>query len=375
MSDGKDRIGSAVATLSDPMIDAAGDKRRRPRAVLRALVAATVLAWASPLSAADDENTRYDGLDQPMRELLYNSTTAMVARLNLPQLRHDQLVEMVNGAFDPATLAILRTDNNFDKTVEEFIGGPAGIAGALSEAKYEQMTLVMFQYFGSVQGLGALPLGVDLPDAAWLFAKALLEEIFAQGGFKLTLNRRSNYVQINPAGATLPGVDYSASVKETVLLGLAQPTGTPAFAFVSPMNNELKAVMGSVSDYGNIGPTLANADYIGGYIVSGSRPEIHLYARFASADTAGKVKATYDAGWVQQLAKTDQNDKSEAEGKTLFVMRSMMTGGEFDRRIQRATEMTVFNNVVRIDLDTTDLRTITTAVVDRYFRQPPAPPK
>ncbi len=52
-------------------------------------------------------------------------------------------------------------------------------------------------------------------------------------------------------------------------------------------------------------------------------------------------------------------------------MRSMITGGEFERRIQSATEMTVFGNVVRLDLDTADLRTITTAIVDLYMRQPP----
>jgi hypothetical protein len=350
-----------------------GDGRhpgRRARGALRALALAASLAWVTPLAAADDENTRIDGLNQEMRQLLYNSTTSLVARLDLKRLGHDALLQMFTGAFDPDALAILRRSQpDFDKTVDSWIAIPSNVAAGLIDVKYEALTVVVSQYFGSVVGFGVLALGFNMDDIAWIPAKAALETVFELTGFDLALDRRSDYVLLKAAGDSLTGVDYSGAVKDTVLLGLSQPTGMPAFAFVSPVNNDLRAILGSVTDYGNIGPGLGQADYIGGYIVTGGRPEIHIYARFASETTASNIKAAYDAGTTAQIAKADQTDKDEAEGKAMFIMESTITGGEFERRMQRAMAMTAFGNVLRLDLDTVDLRTITGAFIDRYIRK------
>jgi hypothetical protein len=60
-----------------------------------------------------------------------------------------------------------------------------------------------------------------------------------------------------------------------------------------------------------------------------------------------------------------------AAGTEVIVMKSAITAGEFIGRIKNASAATVFGRVLRFDLDTTDLRDITGAVIDRYFKQPP----
>src|SRR5262249_10149578 len=72
-----------------------------------------------------------------------------------------------------------------------------------------------------------------------------------------------------------------------------------------------------------------------------------------------------------RIASARATDEAEAQGKTILVMRSVLTGEETERRIADATALTVFGNVVRLDLDTVRLREITTTLIERYYRKPP----
>ena len=220
---------------------------------------------------------------------------------------------------------------------------------------------------------GALPLGFKVDDATFALAKLALEGAFSAGGLSVELTRRGDYVLIHTAGTGLAPLDHSQTTEDTILLGLRQANGTPAASFVSPVDDAIRAELTSaLSDAPALAAAIGQADYIGGYIVAGGRPEVHVYVRYGGEEKANSVKALYDQYWQQQISTADTNDKAEAEGKTLFVTESYITNGDMMRRLAAATGVTVFGGILKLDLDTVALRQITNTLVDRFFRAPPA---
>ena len=103
--------------------------------------------------------------------------------------------------------------------------------------------------------------------------------------------------------------------------------------------------------------------------MTGPNPQVHVYVRYGSEEKAGSVKALYDQAWQQAVAEADKEDADSNASDTKDV--PYISTGEMTRRIAAAMPVTVFNGIVKLDLDTVALRQITGAVVDRYFRVPP----
>ena len=341
-------------------------KRRRIISIVHGLALGAALAWSGQ-AAAEDENTRIDGLDATVRGMLYNSSTSVVARLDLPQLGHDQLIQTIHGMFDPGQYAIFVSATQDFSTVLDAYLKPSAAASGLATLGYTTMTFVFELAQGGIP-YAALP--VQLDDTGFTMAKTPIETALGAGGFKAEVTHPDNaYVLIGPPGSgTAVPPPHSQAVEDAVLLGLQQPAGTPAISFVSPLDDGLKA---QIAAGGATSPELAaaigQADYIGGYVIVGARPEIHLYVRYSGDDKANSVKALYDAAWQKQIAAADKSDQDNAVA--MIKELRYIGDGEMARRLVAAMPLTVFNGIVKLDLTTVALQQITGAFVDRFYRK------
>src|SRR5690606_34385712 len=129
---------------------------------------------------------------------------------------------------------------------------------------------------------------------------------------EVSLTRRETYVLIHLPNAGLPAHGRSGEVERVVTTGLMQSTAAAALSFASPTSNETVRAYLTSPQYGTgeLGTALVEADYVGGYRVSGGRPELHFYARFVSRERADQVKAIYDKVWAEQIAKAIEQDKA-----------------------------------------------------------------
>jgi hypothetical protein len=323
--------------------------------------------FAGPVAAQD-----VDGLNDDLRESFYNSTTTLVTRLELSALSLPTVMQTFHGMFDPDSLAIARQSQaNFDKQIENMVSGVTGLASALTAIDYTRLTVVALSYQNEPKVFGALPLGFEMNDTAFDAAKFGIEGAFSSNGFAVELTRRGEYVLIHLPNAGLPPAAHGVEIQNAVISGLTQPPATAAIAFAAPTTDYVRSALGmSPGASGDMGRVLGDADYLGGYVVTGARPELHLYARFSGDEKAKAVKAIYDKAWEQQMADARTADKQHeqdiADGKITtvwYINNETMFG-----RIRAASEMTVFGGVVLLDLDTPDLHQITGALVDGYLR-------
>jgi hypothetical protein len=336
--------------------------------------AAALALWLAAAAAGPASGEEPDGLGRDLRESLYNQRTAAVVVANLPALQHDPLMQTFRGMFDPASLDIVRAkDKNFEKRLEKQIAGVAALAGGLTRAKYERATVVVLEYSG-MKPFAALPLGFDMNDEAFMAAKFVLEGIVSAAKFELELTRRGDYVLAHPPGVGLAPAEHSAEVERMILLGLEQASGQWAVNFASPNSEYVRSMLAAWLP-GELGGALGAAGYLGGHLVGGERPELHLYARFAGEEQAAGVKALYDRLWQDEIAKAAAEDaaeeKAKAEGKFVFTLDAYISRETMMRRLAEASGTSAFGKVVLLDLDTADLRQITGALVDRYWRPGP----
>jgi hypothetical protein len=182
--------------------------------------------------------------------------------------------------------------------------------------------------------------------------------------------QKGDYALIGNAKTPLPTLPHVQSIEDTILLALQQPQGTPAVVFVSPVDDALRAQLASGgASAPEFAAAIGQADYIGGYLVTGFNPQIHLYVRYSSEATAGNIKAMYDKAWQEQIARADKED---ADNKAAFLKEvSYISTGEMTRRVQAAMPVKAFGGIVMLDLDTIALRQITGAVIERYYRKMP----
>jgi hypothetical protein len=368
---GCDRIARSSAGVGGCVMRAGKGKAfAMGAAVFVALALATTVEAADP--SPPDANNHIDGLNADIRESFYTSATSLVAKLDLTQLGNSALMQTLHGmvASDKFAL-VLGQDPTFDSSIESIIAGPASVADALVAASVSQATVVDLSYMGD-QVFMAVPLGFKADPATFALAKAPLEAAFAFGGVPVELTPRDDYALVHQPGAGLPPLSHSQGIEDTVLLGLNQANGNPALSFVSPVNDQVRALIASAgSDAKDIAGAISQADYFGGYLIGGPNPEIHLYFRYSSEATANQVKATYDNYWKQAIADADAEDQAEAAGNTILVFDSAITGGEFMRRLADGAAGTVFNTSFKLDLSTFNLREITGAFVDRFYAKPP----
>ena len=340
------------------------------KAVFGALIVAAALCGGV---AAQDA----DYLNDDLRDSFYNAETAMLATVRTPGAGTQPIMQAFLGMFDAEPLEVVRKAvRDFDGSIRKMLVGYTALADALAVTNYERMTVVGFSGAGF---FSALDMGPDIEDFAFDAAKTALEAVFQTNGFEVSLTRRENYVLIHMPNAGLPAAERSREVERVVMTGLLQSTAAAAIAFTSPTSNETVRAYLTSPQYGTgeLGNALVEADYVGGYLVSGGRPELHLYARFVSKDRADAVKAIYDKVWGEQIAKAIDQDKAiekaneEAKVKGGIINNYYISLETLYRRIATASEATVFDNTFQIVLDTADLRQITGAAVDRFYR--PAP--
>ncbi len=341
---------------------------------MKAMLGALVIAGAFCRSVAAQD---IDGISEDLRDSFYNAQTAMVATVRTPRAGTQAIMQAFLGMFDAEPLAVARKAvKDFDGSIRKMFGGYTALADGLALANYGNMTVVGFSGAGV---FSALDMGPDVEDFAFDAAKSALETVFQTNGFEVSLTRRENYVLIHLPNAGLPAAERSAEVERAVTTGLMQSTAAAAVSFASPTSNETVRAYLTSPQYGTaeLGKALVEADYLGGYLVSGGRPELHLYARFVSKDRADAVKAVYERIWAEQIAKAIEQDKAtekaneEAKVKGGIIFNYYINLETLYRRIAAASEATVFNNTFQLALDTADLRQITGAAVDRFYR--PAP--
>lgn len=330
------------------------------------LAFAVALGWGGHV-VAQDASTPIDGLNADVRASLYNAGTSLVAKLDLTQLGHDRLLQTFHGLFDPTEYQyFLSNTTGSDAQLEQFLT-PTKAADALVAIEYKTLTVVVLQ---GMSPFAALLLGTNVDETTFAGAEIGIRGALTLLGLPVDVIQKGDYALVGNAKTPLPQLPHVQSIEDTVLLGLQQPQGAPAVSFVSPVDDALRAQLASGgANAPEFTAAIGQADYIGGYLVTGFNPQIHLYVRYSSEATAGNVKALYDKAWQQQIA---QADKEDADNKTAMLQEvSYISTGEMTRRIQAAMPVKVFGGIVMLDLDTIALRQITAAVIERYYRKVP----
>jgi hypothetical protein len=330
---------------------------------------ALLCALGDPLGAQE-----IDGLNAGLRKSFYNERTAIVAKLALPQLRQQPLLQTFYGFFDPASLGHIRgSSKNFDREIGEMIAGYTAVASGMVAANYTRATVVGIDNSG-FNLFAVVPLGMDMDDGAYAAAEFALGGVFSATGMPIEITRRQDFVLIHAPRAVPPAAEHSAEVERLVLTALEQPRVASAVAFAVQMTGYVRgAIASSAGGLGDFSQVLGQADYCGGYLVGGERPELHFYLRFGSEAAAANAQALYAQSWNQQIAAAfaaaEAQAKAEAAGEFVIKVDSWIDDPTLYRRLAAATSTTVFGNVLLLDLDTTDLREITGALVDRYYRK------
>jgi hypothetical protein len=330
----------------------------------------TAVSFGSPAWAQDR-----DGLNHTLREALYTEQTAFVATLKLAELTGDVLLRTVNGLFDPASLAIVNKEQK--DLAKQVLGQTASyttLASTLVGVKIASATLVGLDYNGR-RVFAALPLPEDLRGDAFTLAKSGLEAYFRATSLDVQLKDFDDQFLVHKAGAGLPEprLGYSANVEQAVLSALGQSRGTPSVSAVVPTSAAVRALLlsspGAANDFAK---AIGEADYVGGYAITGDRPELHLYARFSGEAKAKSVKEIYESSWNKQMADAKaadlQHEQDIKEGKIHTVW--YINNEEMFGRIRAGAPVTVFGNIVQLKLDTTSIHQITGALVDGYVRKP-----
>jgi hypothetical protein len=326
-------------------------------------------AFGSPLGAQE-----IDGLNADLRNSFYNEKTAFVAKLALPQLRHQPLLQTFYGLFNPASLGHVReSSKNFDREIGEMISGYTSVASGMVAANYTGATVIAIDNSG-FKVFAAVPLGMDMDDATYTAAEFALGGVFSATGIPIEITRRQDFVLIHAPNAGLPVAEHGAEVERLVLTALGQPRVASVVAFAVPMTDYVRrAIASSAGATGGFSQAFGQADYFGGYLIGGERPELHIYLHFGSEAAASNAQALFARSWDQQIsaafAAAEAQAKAEAAGEFVIKIDSWIDDPTLYRRVAAATSTTVFGNTLLLDLDTTDLREITGALVDRYYRK------
>jgi hypothetical protein len=329
---------------------------------------ALLCALGDPLGAQE-----IDGLNAGLRKSFYNERTAIVAKLALPQLRKQPLLQTFYGFFDPASLGHIRgSSKNFDREIGEMIAGYTAVASGMVAANYTRATVVGIDNSG-FNLFAVVPLGMDMDDAAYAAAEFALGGVFSATAMPIEITRRQDFVLIHAPRAVPPAAEHSAEVERLVLTALEQPRVASVVSFAVPMTSYISSAIASSGGMGDFSLVFGQADYLGGYLVGGERPELHFYLRFGNEAAASNAQALYAKSWDRQIAvafaAAEAQAKAEAAGEFVIKVDSWIDDPTLYRRLAAATSTTVFGNVLLLDLDTTDLREITGALVDRYYRK------
>jgi hypothetical protein len=329
------------------------------------LKSAAFLSLFTTLVAAPAAQDR-DGLNDQARASLYNAQTAMVLRLDASAVAPAVLKTTFEGMFDQEPLAVLRANQG---QWEPFILGTFTSANDLFDKigtafdRPRYATVVALEQGGAFQAFAAVPIGKMDDRAFGLAANALklvLDDVVAERRGELAIIRQ-------PAGK-LDAAPFDAAVQKSILDGLVQAPAGATVNVASPMSPLAKArVVQYATMIGAGAAELDFAKYVGGYVVTGPRPEFHFYAVFGTSDRAEAALKSYEAAWTALIKSAKQWDIDAAKPGAASI-KSAITWTELVTRLQTGLGARVFGTAFQLDLDTTDLRIITGAAVDRYVR-------
>jgi hypothetical protein len=331
-------------------------------------------AWAAVSSGSPAWAQDRDGLNAELKGLLYTEKTTFVATLDLQALTGDVLLRTLNGFFDPASLAIVQKQQpGYAQQALGQVTAYTTLASTLLTADISSATLVGLDHQGT-RIFAALPLPEEYR-VLFSAGKAPLELAFSTAGLNVQLKQFDDLFMVHKAefGLPEPAIGYAGWVEQAVLAALEQSRGTPSVSAVVPTSAAVRALLlsspGAANDFAK---AIGEADYVGGYAITGDRPELHLYARFSGEAKAKSVKEIYESSWNKQMADAKaadlQHEQDIKEGKihTVWYINNVDMFG----RIRAGAPVTVFGNIVQLKLDTTSIRQITGALVDGYVRQP-----
>jgi len=330
--------------------------------ILVALVMTT-----SFFSAAVRSQETPDGLDPTARRHFYSDKTVVVANLDLTQLDKKTLERTLRGAFYESSLSHVRKEV---QDVEKLMGTYATYASGLTELKYNRLVVIGIED-GGLKLFGAIYLGKDVNEVGFAAVKLAVGALFPQGD----IDRVGDYAVVCQRGVKVPSdKGHSTEAESTILTGFEQPRGSPAISFVLlPVETVKKPLAGLLKNPKDgsdaLGKSLGEAAYTGGYLIVGDRPEIQLYARFGSEERATAVKGQHDAYLADSIAKAAEDDAADEKAEARVV--AFTTREAMQRRVAKAMEAKAFGRVFMLPLDATDLRDITAAIVDRYYRKVP----
>ncbi len=305
--------------------------------------------------------------------MVYNEQTASVAVVRLARLKAEEIAATLRGLFDDESLG------HFEKAAPGFLQRLTGMAEMRAATARELVVLGFAETTvvlrPDLSYLVALPLKPGMDENAFDIAKFAIEGFLSGLGLDLQLDRRGDTVILHPQGVALDPRAHSPGVEDAAITGLQQVVGDPVIAFSIPVTPAVSALLPSLNP-GTAGfaALLADATYIGGFLVSGARPELHLYARYEFESGATAAKASYDAAWIRQVAEARTADEVEEAnylaGSLEGKMVALISRQEMARRLGDAAGATVFGRVLLLDLDTIDLQHMTSAVGDRFYRKP-----
>jgi hypothetical protein len=311
------------------------------------LVTLTLSAWVgiTPGAAAD-----HDGLSIEARQVFYNERTAIVAVADLAAFSASQVSATVRGMFDDAALTHFEAAApGFLKSITALALKHTGHAAKLIDLGFSNATLALRP---ELTYLAGLPIPPGVSDETFTILKFGVDGLLSQLGLKLQIDRKGETLILHPLG--FEPTSHSQPVENAALDGLRQASPLAAAGFALPMTSASKALLPTLllgsTDFAAL---MSNADYAGGFLVTGERPELHLYVRYAAA------------------AKADQDEEALlASGTTAGKISAFVSREEMTRRFRDASRASTFGHVLLIDLDTADLRAISSAFGDRNYRKP-----
>jgi hypothetical protein len=332
------------------------------------LVTLTLFAWVgiTPGAAAD-----HDGLSIEARQLFYNERTAIVAVADLAAFSASQVSATVRGMFDDAALTHFEAAApGFLKSITTLALKHTGHAAKLIDLGFSNATLALRP---ELTYLAGLPIPPGVSDETFTILKFGVDGLLSQLGLKLQIDRKGETLILHPLG--FEPTSHSQPVENAALDGLRQASPLAAAGFALPMTSASKALLPTLllgsTDFAAL---MSNADYAGGFLVTGERPELHLHVRYAFESEAVAAKAGYDATWSNRIAAAAKADQDEeallASGTTAGKISAFISREEMTRRFRDASRASTFGHVLLIDLDTADLRAISSAFGDRNYRKP-----
>lgn len=313
-----------------------------------------------------------DGLDAATRPYFYNSKTTVVARVDLTLINSATFDQTIRGLFDDTSWGFISKD--MGKTKES---GALyfTIASALSEGGFKQVTIVGIEDgAGKIGWFGIVPLN-KMNDIT--FAGVQGTFIIATSKTGLDMTRLGDYAVVHQKALPIPDKkQYSTAIEELIILGIDQAKPTAPIAWVAlatpSLNSQISEALKESSESSPLITTLTSATYYGGYFFLGSNPSVYLYARFATEEKAKSMLQLYDQKFDQTIAKGIEDDKKHEEANQTSKVKVYyyISLEDMYKHLKEALPAKTFGNVFILPWDAVNLRTATTALVDRYVRPP-----